>query len=137
LQLSSLLAFLLIASAASLTLGGILLYYYQLVPDFLVATTLVAVAILLILSRFVAKGNVIAINLATILGVAAPIMSYFTPSHVSVLEQIGTGGILSLLGVLQLLGFYMFPIVYVILRVALHHRIGLGLIHLDSKVQSA
>jgi hypothetical protein len=137
LQLSGLLAFLLIASAASLTLGGILLYYYQLVSTVLVATTLVAVIILLILSRFVAKGNVNAINIATILGVAAPIMSYFTPSHVSVLEQIGTGGIISLLGILQLLGFYLIPIVYVILRVVFYQRIGHQLVPMDSKVRSS
>jgi hypothetical protein len=135
LQLSGLLAFLLIASSVSLTLGGTLLYYYQLVPNVLVATTLVAVIILLILSKFVAKGNVNAINIATILGVAAPIMSYFTPAHVGVLEQIGTGGIISLLGILQLLGFYLFPIVYVILRVVFYQRIGHRLVRVDSKVQ--
>ncbi len=123
-KLAPLLAFLLIASAVCLTLGGILLYYYQLVPDVLVVTTLVAVVILLTLSRFVARGNANAINISTILGIIAPIMSYFTPSHVGVLEQIGTGGIISLLGILQLLGFYAFPIIYVILRIAFYQQIS-------------
>ncbi|MDA4130831.1 MAG: hypothetical protein OK457_08680 [Thaumarchaeota archaeon] len=123
-QLVKLLATLLIASASSLILGGALLYYYSLVPMILVATTFVAVVILLFLSYFVSRGNLVAINVATVLGVAAPIMSYFTPSHVGVLEQIGTGGLISLLGILQLAGFYVFPILFVVIRVSLYRRIG-------------
>ena len=136
-QLPKLLAFLLVASAVSLTLGGILLYYYALVPTVLVATTFIAVLILLLLSSFVAKGNRNAINVATILGVAAPIMSYFTPSHVGVLVQIGTGGIISLLGVLQLLGFYVFPILYVVLRMVLYQKIVHRPVPIDSKLPSS
>jgi hypothetical protein len=135
-QLPKLLGSLLIASAISLTLGGILLFYYALVPTVLVLTTFIAVLILFLLSAYVAKRNIIAINLATILGVAAPIMSYFTPSHVGVLEQIGTGGLISILGVLQLLGFYVFPIVFVILRLVFYQRIRRKLVSVDSKVSA-
>jgi len=114
---------LLLASATSLTFGGILLYIYALVPLVLVETTLAAVIVLFILSYFVSKGNIVSINIATILGVVAPILSYFTPAHVGVLEQIGTGGLISLLGVLQILGFYLFPILYLILRIVFNGKL--------------
>jgi len=134
-QLSKLLAFLLIASAISLTFGGLLLYYYALVPTILVETTFVAVVVLFILSYFVAIGNIYSINIATILGVVAPIMSYFTPAHVGVLEQIGTGGLISLLGILQLLGFYVFPILFVVLRIIFHRRIRHRLVSVNPTQQ--
>jgi hypothetical protein len=118
LKLPIILSALLLASAISLTFGGMLLYIYSLVPLVLVETTFAAVVVLFVLSYFVSKGNMVSINIATILGIIAPIMSYFTPAHVGVLEQIGTGGLITLLGILQLLGFYLFPILYVILRVA-------------------
>jgi hypothetical protein len=122
-NLPKILTVLLLASAIFLTFGGILLYINALVPIILVETTLAAVIVLFILSYFVSKGNMVSINIATILGVIAPIMSYFTPAHVGVLEQIGTGGLISLLGVLQLLGFYLFPILYVILRIAFNGKL--------------
>jgi hypothetical protein len=135
-QLPKLLASLLIGSVVTLTLGGFLLYYYSLVPIVLILTTFVAVLVLLLLSTYVIKGNVTAINIATILGVLAPIMSYFTPAHVGVLEQIGTGGLISLLGVLQLLGFYVFPILYVLLRIVFYQKIGRKVTPINSRVGS-
>ena len=122
-QLPKILSALLFASALSLTLGGILLYIYAFVPPVLVETTFVAVVVLLTLAHFVSKGNMNSINVGTILGIVAPIMSYFTPAHVGVLEQIGTGGLISALGILQVLGFYLFPIAYVILRVVFHGKL--------------
>ena len=111
-------------SAVSLSVGGYLLYLRSLVPLYLVETTLVAVIILYILSYFVAKGNMISINVSTVLGVVAPIMSASTPAHVGVLQQIGTGGLISFLGSLQLLGFYIFPIAFVILRVVFRSKLS-------------
>jgi len=125
LKLQIILSALLVTSALSLTFGGILLYIYSLVPLVLVETTFAAVVVLFVLSYFVSKGNMVSINIATILGVIAPIMSYFTPAHVGVLEQIGTGGLITLLGILQLLGFYLFPILYVILRVVFNGKLKL------------
>ncbi|MGI0091537.1 MAG: hypothetical protein ACREBS_07500 [Nitrososphaerales archaeon] len=122
-KLQRILSLLLIASAASLTIGGYLLYVNNLVPMILVEITLVTVVVLFVLSYFVAKGIMIAINISTILGVVAPIMSYSTPQHVGVLEQIGTGGLISFLGLLQLFGFYIFPIAFVILRIAFRSRV--------------
>jgi hypothetical protein len=117
LQLKSILGILLLLSAISLSVGGYLLYVNSLVPLILVETTFVAVIILYILSYFVAKGNMISINVSTVLGIIAPIMSAATPAHVGVLEEIVTGGLISFLGLLQLLGFYVFPITFVIMRI--------------------
>jgi len=119
-KLQNILSALLIASALSLGVGGIFLYVYSLVPVVLVETTVVAVIVLLILSYFVLKGNMISVNLSTILGVAAPVISLSTPAHLGVLQQIGSGGLISFLGMLQLFGFYIFPIGFVILRIVLN-----------------
>ena len=123
-QLKSILSLLLLASAVSLTVGGYLLYANSLVPMILVVTTIIAVIILYIMSYFVARGNMIAINVSTVLGVIAPIMSASTPAHIGVLEQIATGGLISFLGLLQLFGFYIFPIVFVILRIVFRSKLN-------------
>jgi hypothetical protein len=117
LKLKLILSFLLLASALSLTVGGYFLYTDHLVSSILVETTVVAVVVLYALAYFVAKGNALSINISTALGIVAPVMSALTPAHVSVLEQIASGGLISFLGVLQLLGFYVFPISFIILRV--------------------
>jgi hypothetical protein len=123
LQLKSILSLLLLGSAISLSIGGYLLYVNSLVPMVLVDTTIIAVIILYIMSYFVAKGNIISVNVSTVLGVIAPIMSASTPAHVGVLEQIATGGLISFLGILQLVGFYLFPIGFVILRVVFRSKL--------------
>ena len=99
------------------------LYADSLVPTFLVETTLVVVIVLLVLSYFVLKGNMLSINVSTVLGIIAPIFSYLTPAHVVALEQIPYGGLIAFLAVLQLLGFYVFPIVFVILRAVYHGKL--------------
>ena len=91
-RIATLLSLLLIASAISLAIGGVFLYVYDLVPTFLVETTLVAVALLIVLSFFVLRGNKLSINISPILGVVAPVMSYLTPAHMGVLEQMSSGG---------------------------------------------
>ena len=125
-KLQFVLSILLLMSAVSLSIGGYLLYVNRLVPMILVDTTLVAVVILYILSYFVVKGNNISINISTLLGVIAPIMSATTPAHVGVLAQIDTGGLISILGLLQLFGFYIFPITFVILRIAFRSKLSSG-----------
>ncbi len=123
-RLVSILGVLLLLSAISLSIGGYLLYANSLVPMYLIETTLVAVVILFVLSYFVVNGNVISINVSTVLGVIAPIMSASTPAHIGVLEQITNGGLISLLGLLQLFGFYVFPIIFVILRLVFRSKVG-------------
>ena len=122
-RVASILASLLLASAISLSVGGFFLYTDKLVPPILVETTLAAVIILFAISYFVFKENMVAVNISTALGIIAPIMSYSTPAHISVLGQILSGGLIGFLGVLQLLGFYMFPIAFVILRIAYRGKI--------------
>jgi hypothetical protein len=122
-QLLKVLSGLLIASALSLGVGGIFLYVYALVPNILVETTLVAVIILLLISYPVSRRNMLAVNISTILGIIAPIISLVTPAHVSVLEQIWNGGLIAFLGVLQLLGFYIFPLAFVVLRIVYHGKL--------------
>ena len=121
-QLKSIMSLLLLASALSLSTGGYLLYINSLVPEILIETTLIAVVVLFALSYFVARGNVLAISVSTVLGVVAPIMSAATPQHVSVLVQIDTGGLISILGLLQLFGFYIFPITFVVVRIVFRSR---------------
>lgn len=123
-RMRSVLSSLLIASALSLMVGGYLLYVNSLVPMILVDTTIIAVVALFILSYFVAKGIMLAVNIATILGVISPILSFSTPAHVGVLEQIASGGLISVLGLLQLLGFYVFPILFVILRIVFRSKVN-------------
>jgi hypothetical protein len=122
-QLKSILSLLLLASAFSLTIGGYLLYINSLVPEILVETTFVAVVVLFALSYFVARGNLLAVSISTVLGVVAPIMSAATPQHVSVLVQIDTGGLISILGLLQLFGFYIFPLTFVVVRIVFRSRL--------------
>ncbi len=122
-QLPKVLSGLLIASAVSLAVGGVFLYVDALVPNILVETTVVAVVILLVISYPVSKGSMLAINISTLLGIVAPIISIETPAHVGVLEQVGNGGLISFLGILQLLGFYLFPITFVILRLVFRGRL--------------
>ncbi len=123
-KIQLLLSYLLILSASTLTVGSFFLYVNALVPIVLIYTTLVAVVVLFTLSYFVAKRVVMAINIGTVLGIVAPVMSALTPQHVSVLSQLLVGGIIVLLGLLQILGFYLFPILYVVLRIVFRKSIS-------------
>ena len=108
---------LLLGSVISLSVGGVLLLLYNLVPVYLLDLTTAAIAVPLVLSFFVYKGNILAVNVSTILGVVAPLMSISTPAHVEVLFSLGQNLLLSILGILQFVGFYVFPISFIILRV--------------------
>ena len=108
---------LLVASAVSLVLGGLLLFVYNLVPFYLIALTAFAAVILAVLAVFVIRRNKIAINVATLLGIVAPAFSLSTPAHVSILLSLGASPLVTALGLLQLFGFFVFPIAYVILRI--------------------
>lgn len=124
-KITNLLACLLLASAISLGFGGVLLYRYNLVPDYLIELTVVAIGILVILAVYVRRRNMIAINIATILGVIAPAFSLSTPAHVVVLLSFGQGFLTTILGGLQFLGFFIFPIAYVVLRLVYHNGISI------------
>jgi hypothetical protein len=124
-RIKTILTSLLLASVVSLSFGGYLLYANSLVPVILVETTGVAVVSLIIVSYFVWKGSMIAVNVATILGLIAPFITFSSSAHLGAISQIGSGGLVGLLGLLQILGFDVFPITYVIIRVVFHRRIKL------------
>lgn len=109
---------LLIASATSLSVGGVLLYSFGLVPMSLIELTVAAIAVISFLSFFVLKGNRLAINVSTALGMLAPLFSLSVPAHIDVLFSFGATPLLSILGAVQFIGFDLFPIVFVILRMA-------------------
>lgn len=124
-RLLNLLAALLLGSSVTLSIGAVLLYVYNLVPDWLIELTALVVVILVPLSNFVIRGNKLAINISTILGVVAPLSSFLNQAHVAVLLAFGQNLLISILGLLQFLGFYLCPIVFVGLRVAYWKRISL------------
>ena len=119
-----LLSALLLASALSLSIGGLLLYAYNQVPISLIDLTIGAVIVLYILAYLVSKGKTLAINISTVLGVFAPILSASTPAHLGILGDFGQGWLVSADGLLQALGFYVFPIAFVILRIAFHKKLA-------------
>lgn len=125
-KIVKLLSTLLIGSALSLSVGGFLLYAYNQVPIFLIDLTLGAVIALYILAYFVSKGKMLAINISTILGVIAPILSASTPAHIGVLGDFGRSLLITADGLLQFLGFYAFPISFVVFRIAYHKRLIRG-----------
>ena len=118
------LACLLVASAISIGVGGALLLAYNLVPQYLVELTAVATLVLLVLAIFVRRANFWAINISTALGVIAPLFSLSTPAHIGVLLSLGQGLLISLLGMLQILGFFVFPIAFVIIRIVFWKRVS-------------
>jgi hypothetical protein len=121
--MTNLLTALLLGSALSLSAGGIILYLTNLVPPILLELTAVAVVVILPLSFLVNRTNLVAINVSTVLGIVAPIISLSTTAHVEVLLSFGQNRLLSVLGLLQFLGFYLFPITFVIVRVAYRKKI--------------
>jgi hypothetical protein len=124
LKIINVLSGLLLGSALCLSAGGMLLYSKNLVPPFLLELTAAAVAVIVPLSFFVYKKNLASINLSTLLGVIAPFTSISTPAHIAVLLSFGQNLLLSVLGLLQFLGFYLFPISFVIVRMVYRKKIS-------------
>ncbi len=88
-------------------------------PLSLSAVTVLTVCVLVTLSWFVQRGSSVALNLSTVLGVLSVIVSFLIPAHAAALDQFGSSPLLTILDALQLLGFYAFPIAFVLVRVAL------------------
>jgi hypothetical protein len=124
-KISSVLGLLLVGSAITLSAGAIILMLENLVPEILVELTAVAVAVILPLSFLVGRRrNIVAINISTGLGIVAPLVSLATPAHLAVLASFGQNTVLSILGGLQFLGFYLFPLAFVIIRLAFRNKIA-------------
>jgi hypothetical protein len=118
-----LLTVLLLGLSASLSIEAYLLYVYSRVPIIFVETTVIAEVVLCMLAYFVAKGVMPIVNIATILGIISPLLSFATPAHNNVLTQLSEGGLITALGLLQILGFYASPIAFVVLRIALREKL--------------
>lgn len=126
----------LLGSAISLSVGGLLLYAYNQVPMFLINLTAGAVVVLFILAYFVSKGKTLAIDVSTVLGVFAPILSLSTPAHLAILESFGSSILVSADGLFQFLGFYAFPLAFVILRIGFRSKITSIKVKLPSGIET-
>ncbi len=124
-RLLTVLGGLLLGSAVTLGIGGVILFIYNLVPNYLIELTAAVVIALVPLSYYVIQGNELATNVSTTLGIIAPISSIVNQVHVAVLLSFGQSLLISVLGLLQFLGFYLFPIAFVVLRIVYRKKIPL------------
>ncbi len=106
---------LLLGSAVCLAIGGYLLL--GTVPSLLSVSTYVVVLVLLILSYLIERGITWALNLGVILGIMAILSSSLSQAHLQALSQLGSSPRITLLDILMVMGFYVFPIAYISLWV--------------------
>lgn len=111
-------------SVATVAIGAFLLKYYSLTPVTLTYATAGADILVFITSIFVYRGSRLAMNFAVILSVAAIVSSLASPAHFQAMEKITQGGLISLLDILEILGFYLFPLMYIIMRFSSRGRRG-------------
>ncbi len=110
------------ASIVFVSSGGFLLWYYGLVPVALTYATFAAVLAVAIDAIFVLRGSRLALNFGLILSLAAIISSAASPAHLSAMLRILDGGIITVLDVLEILGFYLFPLLYLGTRFAISRK---------------
>lgn len=103
-------------SSIFVTAGAVLLRYYDLVPVSLTYLTSGAVVIVMITSIPVHRRNRFAINFGVILSAAAIISSASSLSHIEAMLRILDGGLITVLDILEILGFYLFPLLYLVFR---------------------
>lgn len=123
-RVEKVLAVLLVASSLSLTAGGALLYADMLVPPPFVAGGFAVSAVLLVLAYFVWRSSRLATDVSTALAVVSLALSPFIPAHRAALLGFGSDPLISTLDVLQALGFYVFPAIFLAVRIAVHVRAG-------------
>lgn len=83
------------------------------VPTILSISTFIVVVILLALAFFIYKGYSIAIHIGGVLGILAIISSATARSHNTALLEFGTSTYITILDILMILGFYLFPAIYI------------------------
>ncbi|AHC51536.1 hypothetical protein SUSAZ_05970 [Sulfolobus acidocaldarius SUSAZ] len=102
----------LIGSGLSLLIGGYLLY--KIVPVFLSIATFTLVVVLFIMSYLVRVSR-FAINVGFVIAILGILVSSFSPAHDRALIQLFDGSMyLVSVDILMILGFYLFPILYII-----------------------
>lgn len=103
----------LLGSAICLGIGGILLFH--VVPLLISLGTLVAVIVLLLTSVAIAKGFKTGEYVGLAVSILAILGSASSTTHDNSLLKFGTSLFISVLDVLMVLGFYIFPVLYIIL----------------------
>ena len=103
----------LIGSAISLGIGGILLLH--VVPFLISLGTLVAILLLLLSALLIAKNYKVGEYLGLILSILAILASATSSVHDEALLKFGTSLYISILDILMVLGFYLFPVLYIAL----------------------
>ncbi len=103
----------LIGSSISLLIGSILLI--GKIPLILTLSTIVVVIFLIYLAYLINnKKKKVLINLGLILGILSIIVSATSPAHDTALREFGNGYYITTLDILMVLGFYGFPLAYII-----------------------
>lgn len=115
-RLRAMMTLYMLGSIVFVSVGAFLLNHYSLVPVTLTYATIGAILAVAINAFFVARGSRLALNIGILLSLAAIISSISAPAHLAAMEKIFDGGILSVLDVFEILGFYFFPILYVATR---------------------
>ncbi|BDC18174.1 hypothetical protein [Acidianus sp. HS-5] len=100
----------LVGSAVSLFIGGILLI--GKVPSILTVGTMTVVVILIALTFLISKYKIL-VHLGGILGILAIISSATAPAHNEALLNFGKSAYITVLDILMVLGFYIFPTIYI------------------------
>nr|MCL7343648.1 hypothetical protein [Candidatus Aramenus sulfurataquae] len=103
----------LLGSSIALALGGVLLF--GKVPLLLTAGTLVVVVVLFLLAIAIEKSkDKRLIKAGVILALLSIITSSISSAHQEALAQFGKNAYLTELDVLMILGFYVFPLAYIV-----------------------
>lgn len=106
-----------ILSAFFVSWGGYLLWNNSLVPPILTLATVMAVLVVLLTAFFVFRGSRAAMNFGVILSIAAIISSLSSTAHLHSMALIFNGGLITVLDILEILGFYLFPALYIYSRI--------------------
>ncbi len=96
--------------------GALLLYTYSLAPPIFIGGGVIVAFVLFVLGYYVYRANRWATNISTVLGFVSIVSSTLIPQHLSALSMIGSNPRITVLDALQLLGFYLFPAAYIVLR---------------------
>lgn len=102
----------LIFSGVTIIIGAAVLRVENLVPDYLTYSTLIASVIIFLNAYFLYNGNRKAKFAGVALGVIAIAVSS-NPSHFTALAGFGQSFALSIADAMMVLGFYMFPVLYI------------------------
>jgi len=97
---------------------------YTLAPAPLAAGSYVLSALLLALCYYALRGSRAAINVSTALAVISIVVSPLIPAHRGALLGFGSSSLLDALDALQVLGFYVFPAAFLLLRLYVALRSG-------------